>query len=79
MADTNSTFQVECPDCGEVFQITKTAEQLEDPDDLTECPSCAGEFESDFYEDENALELIAPDEDPEDDFASDEDTGEDDE
>jgi NAD-dependent SIR2 family protein deacetylase len=57
------TFQVECPGCEHVFTITKTPEQLDDEEDLTECPECEECFESEFLEDDTTLVLIDPLED----------------
>lgn len=84
------TYNVQCPGCGEDFEVEKTAEQLADEDDLTKCPNCDLESESDYYPDTDTLELldIFSDEDDEedeedspafDDYDNDEDEEDDDE
>lgn len=71
------TYTVQCPGCEHEFKIEKTVEQLADEDDLTTCPECLLEWESEYDENQDSLELIefADDEEeegPENDDSSDE-------
>ena len=73
MPDT--THKLKCPDCEAEFEVTKTPEQFDDPDDETACPECGECFLSGIDIETDELYLLENDEDDEDaeDFEDEED------
>lgn len=58
MAQTLKTYDVVCPDCDEAFQVERDPAELAKGDgDLIECPNCYTEFEWDYDETADTLEL----------------------
>jgi hypothetical protein len=70
MADTLNTYDVVCPGCDEEFQIQRApAELAQGEGDLLECPACFNEWEWDYEEPTDTLELCGDEDDEgEDDF-----------
>ena len=61
-----TTYGLECPGCGEEFDIDLEPAQLGDDGDLIECPNCFNEWEWGYDADAGTLELL-PDEDEDED------------
>ena len=69
MADTLSTYDVVCPGCDEEFQVQRAPVELAQGEgDLIECPGCVNQFEWDYDEDTDTLELCPIEYDEADDF-----------
>jgi transcription elongation factor Elf1 len=68
MADTTlKTFQLECPRCGEEFEIEcDPAVAFTEDGDLIECPECGEDCEWEYDAITGALELVADDQDDDD-------------
>lgn len=64
MAQTLKTYAVTCPDCDADFTVERDPAELANGNgDLIECPNCFDEFEWDYDQEADTLELTPYDDD----------------